>query len=116
MYGGSELFFFVNKNIQHKNKVETCAAKLERAEKLMQGLGGEKDRWKETAEQLTIDYDNVVGDVLVSSGALSYLGAFTGSYRTKIRKRWQIKLTVFFFSNYFFDRYIIIIYRYRFTQ
>lgn len=86
-------------NIIKKKQVETCAAKLERAEKLMKGLGGEKDRWKETAEQLTIDYDNVVGDVLVSSGALSYLGAFTGSYRTKIRKQWQNKLTVFF-SNF----------------
>jgi len=47
-------------------QVEQCSQKLERAHKLIGGLGGEKQRWIDSVGQLNKDYDNIVGDVLVS--------------------------------------------------
>ena len=74
------------------NQVADCKAKLIRAKKLMDGLGGEKVRWSQTAEGLRADYGNIVGDVLVSSGVIAYLGAFTMAYRVDCAKAWMEKL------------------------
>ena len=52
-----------------------------RAEKLIGGLGGEKDRWGKAATELGIQYDNLTGDILVSSGVVAYLGSFTSAFR-----------------------------------
>ena len=54
---------------------------FDRAEKLIGGLGGEKDRWSKAARDLTIQYDNLTGDVLCASGVVAYLGAFTSAFR-----------------------------------
>lgn len=53
-----------------------------RAEKLIGGLGGEKTRWSQAAKDLSQQYDNLTGDVLVSSGIVAYLGAFTSAFRS----------------------------------
>ncbi|XP_006892767.1 PREDICTED: dynein heavy chain 3, axonemal [Elephantulus edwardii] len=75
------------KNTLEEN-IELCSQKLIRAEKLISGLGGEKDRWTEAARQLGIRYVNLTGDVLVSSATVAYLGAFTVDYRTECQKQW----------------------------
>jgi len=54
---------------------------MQRAEQLIGGLGGEKTRWNETALELARQYINLTGDILISSGIVAYLGAFTSSYR-----------------------------------
>uniref|UniRef100_A0A8C3QWZ8 Dynein axonemal heavy chain 3 n=1 Tax=Cyanoderma ruficeps TaxID=181631 RepID=A0A8C3QWZ8_9PASS len=36
-----------------------------------------------------LDYIDLVGDVLLSSGTVAYLGAFTVDYRLKCQKQWQ---------------------------
>ncbi|XP_076997717.1 dynein axonemal heavy chain 3 [Tamandua tetradactyla] len=77
----------IKKNTLEEN-IEICSQKLIRAEKLISGLGGEKDRWTEAARQLGIRYANLTGDVLVSSGTVAYLGAFTVDYRAKCQKEW----------------------------
>uniref|UniRef100_A0A8C2RKQ1 AAA+ ATPase domain-containing protein n=1 Tax=Capra hircus TaxID=9925 RepID=A0A8C2RKQ1_CAPHI len=69
-----------------EGNIEICSQKLIRAEKLISGLGGEKDRWTEAARQLGIRYTNLTGDVLLSSGTVAYLGAFTVDYRCQ--KQW----------------------------
>lgn len=51
-----------------ENEIELCSVKLERAEKLIGGLGGEKDRWTETAENLLRALDDLTGDMLLSAG------------------------------------------------
>lgn len=63
------------------SQVDLCSKKLERAEQLIGGLGGEKTRWSVTAKQLGIQYNNLTGDILISSGIVAYLGAFTSIYR-----------------------------------
>ena len=74
------------------HQVEDCKAKLIRAKKLTDGLGGEKVRWGETATKLAGDYGNIVGDVIVSSGVIAYLGAFTMKYRNECAHAWMDKL------------------------
>ena len=72
-----------------KHEVEMCQVKLGRAEKLIGGLGGEKTRWEQTVKKLEVDFENIVGDVLVSAGTISYLGAFTNEYRQKLTANWR---------------------------
>uniref|UniRef100_A0A673XVJ3 Dynein axonemal heavy chain 12 n=1 Tax=Salmo trutta TaxID=8032 RepID=A0A673XVJ3_SALTR len=69
-----------NKNKKADLENQVCK-KLERAEQLIGGLGGEKTRWSETAFNLGDLYTNLTGDILISSAIVAYLGAFTSSYR-----------------------------------
>ncbi|KAI4588397.1 hypothetical protein MJG53_002805 [Ovis ammon polii x Ovis aries] len=71
-----------------ENQVDLCSKKLERAEQLIGGLGGEKTRWSQTALELGQLYINLTGDILVSSGVVAYLGAFTSNYRQNQIKEW----------------------------
>ena len=71
-----------------ENQVEDCTQKLDRAQKLIGGLGGEKKRWSETAASLKIVYTNLTGDVLISSGMIAYLGAFTSAFRSDLTDDW----------------------------
>lgn len=64
-----------------EDNIDLCSQKLDRAEKLIGGLGGEKQRWAQTAQDLRDTLDNVVGDVLLSAGVVAYLGAFTVFFR-----------------------------------
>ncbi|XP_008290011.1 dynein heavy chain 3, axonemal [Stegastes partitus] len=79
-----------NKKKDLEDNIELCSQKLVRAEKLIGGLGGEKDRWTEAAKQLGIRYTNLTGDILLSSGIVSYLGAFTVDYRVECQEQWHI--------------------------
>lgn len=62
-------------------QVMECTVKLQRADKLIGGLGGERVRWQATVEQLGLDLINVVGDVVVASGAIAYSGG-SGAHST----------------------------------
>ena len=77
-----------DKKAQLEYQVDLCAKKLERAEKLIGGLGGEKERWTKAAKDLKDQYDNLTGDILISSGVIAYLGAFTQGYRAEIVSKW----------------------------
>ena len=77
------------KKVQLENDVVMCEKKLERAEKLIGGLGGEKERWKEVAAELAVDYANLTGDVLICAGYIAYLGAFTLPYREEVLQSWK---------------------------
>ncbi|KAL7290283.1 hypothetical protein TKK_0015983 [Trichogramma kaykai] len=72
-----------------EDQIELCIQKLERAEKLLSGLGGEKTRWSETAAALGASLDNVIGDILLASGVVAYLGAFTVLYRNSLVEDWH---------------------------
>lgn len=49
-------------------QVADCQVKLQRADKLIGGLGGERTRWSGTVQQLQADLDNLVGDVVLAAG------------------------------------------------
>lgn len=71
-----------------EREVELCGKKLVRAQKLIGGLGGEKTRWTQAAESLQLTYDNLLGDVLISSGVIGYLGPFTATFRDECVRDW----------------------------
>ena len=71
-----------------KQQVDQCSKRLDRAEKLISGLGGEYAAWKAKSEKLAKDFENVVGDIVVSSGTIAYLGIYTLTFRQKIINSW----------------------------
>ena len=82
----------LNMNIEKQHDLERqvldCEQRLEKAVKLIDGLGGEKIRWSETAAEMKVVYGNLTGDVLVSSGMIAYLGAFTATFRNILAEEW----------------------------
>ncbi len=70
-------------------QVADCEAKLRRAASLIAGLGGEKIAWGARSKRLELQYVNVTGDVVLSSGTIAYLGAFTYAYRNDAIKQWS---------------------------
>ncbi|KAI9190103.1 hypothetical protein H9P43_001536 [Blastocladiella emersonii ATCC 22665] len=71
-----------------ENQVDNCEKQLDRAKKLLDGLGGERTRWTEVVATLNATYTTLTGDVLISSGVIAYLGAFTKGYRNDITTDW----------------------------
>lgn len=69
-------------------QVDLCGKKLDRAKKLIGGLGGEKERWQQASQELQVIYDNLLGDVLISAGVIAYLGVFTSAFREECTKSW----------------------------
>ncbi|KAA3677673.1 dynein heavy chain, axonemal, partial [Paragonimus westermani] len=72
-----------------EDNIELCSKKLDRAEKLINGLGGEKNRWTEAAAMLKNRHHNIIGDVLLSAGVVAYLGPFTVDFRSGIQQEWH---------------------------
>lgn len=73
-----------------KAQITDCELKLIRAKKLTSGLGGERELWLKEAKKNENDIQNLLGDMLLSISFISYLGAFTGSYRQRIIKEFWI--------------------------
>lgn len=89
-----------------ESDVQLCAKKLERAEQIIGGLGGEKGRWQQIAIDLGKVYPYLTGDVLLSSGIIAYLGAFTSNYRDTQLAEWYEKvvgLNIPISNNYNFN-------------
>ncbi|KAF2360955.1 Dynein heavy chain AAA module D4 [Trinorchestia longiramus] len=84
----AELDTVKKEKMELEQTVELCNIKKERAEQLLSALGGEKSRWTENARQLARMYINLTGDVLLASGSIAYLGAFTPEYRTQQTAVW----------------------------
>eukprot|EP00392_Amoebophrya_sp_AT5.2_P006222 g6232.t1 len=78
----------VAKQKQLKEDSDMCIVKLERANKLIGGLGGEKTRWIQTVADLRGKLGLLPGDCLMTAGALSYLGVFSGVYRDDMTTEW----------------------------
>jgi dynein heavy chain len=50
------------------------------------GLADEAERWKITVKLLDVDLINLVGNVMLGAGYLSYVGPFTSKYRERLLK------------------------------
>ncbi|OAJ39728.1 hypothetical protein BDEG_23556 [Batrachochytrium dendrobatidis JEL423] len=80
----------VAKKEQLENQVSSVSQQLVRAEKLIGSLGDERDRWTQCATDLEAKFISLTGDVLISSGVVAYLGAFTKLYRDECVADWSI--------------------------
>ncbi len=72
-----------------EDNIELCSRKLDRAEKLIKGLGGERARWGRTAEALGARLTKLAGDVLLSAGCVAYLGVFDAAKRDEVLADWR---------------------------
>ncbi|KAG2439747.1 hypothetical protein HYH02_010624 [Chlamydomonas schloesseri] len=79
----------VAKKAQLAQQVLRCTVQLQRADKLIGGLGGERVRWQATVDQLADDLVNVVGDVVISAATIAYSGPFTPLYRAALVQEWS---------------------------
>ncbi|KYM82700.1 Dynein heavy chain 2, axonemal [Atta colombica] len=63
--------------------------KLERAGTLLDLLSDERILWENTVASLTESFDWLLGDCLISTGFLSYLGPFVSNYRQELISIWS---------------------------
>ena len=78
---------FKNQNFEKQSLImqrDECQAKLHRASILMNSLGNEKNRWIKTSERLLREKRSLLGDMMLSTAFVTYMGPFEGSYREKI--------------------------------
>lgn len=78
------------KAMDEKNAAEAeaarCAKRLDSANRLVGALGSESERWNNAIIQLTADIEVVIGDVLLASSFVSYVGPFSKRFRERIIK------------------------------
>ncbi|GFN88548.1 dynein heavy chain 1, axonemal [Plakobranchus ocellatus] len=79
----------MNKKQNLEEKCKLCQARLDRADKLINSLADEKDRWGDTIQKYESLVHNVPGDVLISAGFIAYLGPFTVNYRVRMASEWS---------------------------
>lgn len=72
--------------------MELCEVKLERAGKLIGGLGGEKARWNENVKDLTEQLSLLPGDCIIAAGMVSYAGPFSSQIRAAFESAWMAEL------------------------
>ena len=70
-------------------KKEEIEVQLERAGKLVVGLADEAKRWQETVKVLEVDLVNLVGNIILAAGYISYVGPFTAKYRDRLLNQWM---------------------------
>lgn len=71
-----------------EDKSNLCEARLIRADKLIGGLSNERGRWMDNIVELDSLLDNLIGNVLCSSGTVAYLGPFSENYRKNMHEEW----------------------------
>jgi dynein heavy chain len=79
------------KKAELENEVDLCTRKLERAEQLITGFGGEREKWSETSKKLEKKLNQLTGDILLAVGTVAYLGTFPDIERQNQIEKWQKK-------------------------
>ncbi|KAL0205536.1 hypothetical protein P9112_000843 [Eukaryota sp. TZLM1-RC] len=78
----------VSRKKELEDRYDTCNKQLERAVKLLDGLKDEKVNWSSSLGKLKALFENIVGDLLLSSAAIVYLGPFNQIFRDRIMQSW----------------------------
>nr|KAG5688729.1 hypothetical protein BaRGS_032064 [Batillaria attramentaria] len=71
---------------------EKCRKRMGAATALINGLSGERVRWTEQIKEFKAQTNRLIGDVLLCTGFLSYLGPFNQDFRFLLTKRWMKEL------------------------
>uniref|UniRef100_A0A2K6F192 Dynein axonemal heavy chain 8 n=1 Tax=Propithecus coquereli TaxID=379532 RepID=A0A2K6F192_PROCO len=83
----------MNEKMDLLNDADTCRKKMQAASTLIDGLSGEKVRWTQQSKEFKAQINRLVGDVLLCTGFLSYLGPFNQIFRNYLLKdQWEIEL------------------------
>lgn len=61
---------------------------IDRGDKLVQGLSGEKTRWEAQIIDLDDQFQKLIGDSILSAAFMSYCGPFPSEYRDELITNW----------------------------
>ena len=75
-----------------KRQQEEVGRKVTRSQNLFKNLSAERGRWQESSEGFREQLANLVGDVLLSAGFLTYIGFFDAGYRVALRDQWTLSM------------------------
>lgn len=78
---------------QLKGIFERCNKRLQRAIEIVGLFESEKALWQQTLDEIDVKMQTLVGDVIVSSGIVCYLGQFSEEYRRRRILSWIAKCT-----------------------
>lgn len=78
----------VNEKNALRQEAESLENKLDRADKLVSGLSGERVRWEASIGTFDKSMHDLAGDALVAAAFLSYAGPFDTVYREQLVNQW----------------------------
>eukprot|EP01091_Cochliopodium_minus_P010435 TRINITY_DN2760_c1_g1_i1.p1 TRINITY_DN2760_c1_g1~~TRINITY_DN2760_c1_g1_i1.p1 ORF type:complete len:4604 (+),score=1553.39 TRINITY_DN2760_c1_g1_i1:76-13887(+) len=76
-----------------KTEMELVQQKVERSQNLLKNLSSESIRWNEQSRSFIDQMSTIVGDNILSSAFLAYIGFFDQHYRRSLMQQWQDRLT-----------------------
>ncbi|XP_074204733.1 dynein axonemal heavy chain 8 isoform X2 [Camelus bactrianus] len=83
----------MNEKMDLLNDADMCRKKMQAASTLIDGLSGEKVRWTQQSKEFKVQINRLVGDILLCTGFLSYLGPFNQIFRNYLLKdQWEVEL------------------------
>lgn len=82
----------IQKQTDLQNEVRVTEVKLVRANRLINGLSGEKTRWKEGVKSLESQEGFIVGDMLFAAGSVAYMGPFMAQFRGELLDQWVVEV------------------------
>ncbi|KFO26999.1 Dynein heavy chain 8, axonemal [Fukomys damarensis] len=83
----------MNEKMDLLNDADMCRKKMQAASTLIDGLSGEKVRWTQQSKEFKAQINRLVGDILLCTGFLSYLGPFNQIFRNYLLKdQWEIEM------------------------
>ena len=65
---------------------------MERGDKLITGLSGEKARWETSLVSLDEEFDTLIGDSILASAFMSYCGPVPSEFRVELISIWKLKV------------------------
>jgi dynein heavy chain len=71
-----------------KRELDQLQVKIDRGDKLISGLSGEKTRWEATLIELDDKFIKLIGDCMLASAFMSYCGPFPSEYRDSLIFSW----------------------------
>jgi dynein heavy chain, axonemal len=76
-----------------QNQIDECSVKKDRAGKLLNGLGGEKQKWLVCNRMIDKRFVTIQGDVLLGAAFITYLSPFSQKFREKACEKWSDIIT-----------------------
>jgi dynein heavy chain len=83
---------FTRRKEELERTQKLCNRKLERANLLLSKLGGEKGSWQNKVAELNAKHATLVGDMLLASAMMAYLGPFPARLRQPLVTSWVDRL------------------------
>ena len=88
---GEQLKVATAEKIEVEKEAAKCLEKLNLAERLVNGLSSEGERWGNDIERMKESGTTLVGDSLLAGAFVSYIGAFNAEYREALWKDLWLK-------------------------